>query len=67
VQLLPGAGVDESNVERLLHQSACHQVHGSFSRAVQDHAGIVASSSYRATDHRRVAAVRRVLDQMERR
>lgn len=67
LQLLPGAGVDESNVERLLQQSACHQVHGSFSRSVQDHAGVVASSSYRATDHRRVAAVRRVLDQMERR
>jgi copper homeostasis protein len=62
LQLLPGAGVTASNVERLLHQSGCSQVHGSFSRPARDDGGSVASSMYRVTDRPQVAAVRRVLD-----
>jgi copper homeostasis protein len=65
LELLPGSGVNASNVQELLRRTGCHQVHGSFSCTTRDEAGIVAPSNYQATNRDGVAAVRRVLDSME--
>ena len=64
IQLLPGSGVNAANVEQMLRQTGCDQVHGSFSHASHDDAGSVAPSAYSSTDRERVAAVRRILDAM---
>ena len=65
LELLAGSGVNASNVEQLLRRTGCHQVHGSFSSAIRDEAGVVAPSTYNITNRDRVAAVRHVLDSMD--
>lgn len=62
IQILPGSGVTAENVVELVRVTGCQQVHGSFAAPRQSPAGLVVDSTYPATCHKRVAAVRSALD-----
>lgn len=62
LKLLPGSGITAENIPRLIEQTGCDQVHGSFSDARVDPAGSVAPDRFPATSFERVAAARSALD-----
>jgi len=62
IEILPGSGVGPDNAVRLLSYTGAGQVHGSFSVARSDPAGVVCEAGYRVTDRSRVGATRTAVD-----
>ncbi len=58
IEILPAAGVSSENVEHLLQQTGCHQLHGSFRTFCRDRAEPVATDQFGVTDCAAVAAAR---------
>jgi copper homeostasis protein CutC len=58
---LPGAGITAANVRLIVDRTGARQVHGSFSEARRDFAGLVCEGTYRATSAAMVRATREAL------
>ena len=67
VEILPASGIVPDNALKLLQITGCDQVHGTFRRNLEDPAGPIDTGSYPAVDEKRVAAMRRILDDHDRR
>jgi copper homeostasis protein len=65
IEILPGSGVGPDNAAALLSYTGAGQVHGSFSVARSDPAGVVCDDCYRGTDRMRVGATRTAVDAAE--
>lgn len=64
IEILAGAGIGAENVERIVRETGCDGVHGSFSVLKHDEAGVVVDNNYPATCETKVRAVREILDKV---
>ena len=62
IEILPGGGVRPHNAVELVRQSACNQLHGSFSTARTQDAGPVSRGEFPVTDAEQIRAIRAALD-----
>ena len=61
IEILPGAGVRPDNAVKLLRQTGCQQLHGTFSAPTTDAASPVAADEYPAASLEVIAALRTAL------
>ena len=64
IEILPGSGVNADNICKLLEQTGCNQMHGSFKTMAADAAGVVAEDSYPTTSSDLVALARSRLNEI---
>jgi copper homeostasis protein len=62
IEILPGAGIRDSNVAEIIRRTHCDQVHGTFSTVQSDPAGVVCDANYLVTDAQHIRRVRQTID-----